>query len=158
MTPFTPDQKMRALSLKQPFASLMFNGKSLETRTWPTKYRGWVLICSSKKAYPWDVVRDISGTTQFDRILALVESGMIMPEGKAIGIGRLVDCREMTKEDQDNAFVRVNASWIWPKLWGHVYEGVQLLQNPFPWRGSQGWKEVGMEQKEFIYQQFKMEV
>jgi hypothetical protein len=155
MKQFTPDQPMRALSLKQPFASLMFNGKSLETRTWPTKYRGWVLVCSSKNAYPWNIVRDISGSTQFDRILDLTKSGMIMPEGKAIGIGRLINCREMTNEDQDNAFVRMNASWIWPKLWCHVYEDLQPIPSPFLWQGSQGWKQVSLEQKVLICHQLK---
>ncbi len=41
---------MKALSIKEPWASMIYNGqKTIETRTWNTKYRGWVLLCASKK-------------------------------------------------------------------------------------------------------------
>lgn len=40
---------MRALSLWQPWASLMQVGAKLnETRSWPTSYRGSLAICSAK--------------------------------------------------------------------------------------------------------------
>lgn len=45
-----PGADIRALSTKQPYASLMLHGK-VETRTWDSKYLGWVLICASKQAY-----------------------------------------------------------------------------------------------------------
>jgi len=36
---------MKALTVKQPYASLIVEGiKDIENRTWPTKYRGRVLI------------------------------------------------------------------------------------------------------------------
>lgn len=39
----------KALSLKQPWASLVASGKkSIETRKWKTNYRGDLIICSSK--------------------------------------------------------------------------------------------------------------
>lgn len=41
---------MRALSVKQPWASNIADGfKTIEVRTWKTNYRGDLLICSSKK-------------------------------------------------------------------------------------------------------------
>lgn len=42
---------MKALSLKQPWAWLVFHGKDIENRKWPTKYRGPLLIHASKG---WD--------------------------------------------------------------------------------------------------------
>src|SRR5882672_2409603 len=40
---------MRALSLYQPWASLIVYGhKRIETRSWPTRYRGTLLIHASK--------------------------------------------------------------------------------------------------------------
>ena len=40
---------MKALSLWQPWASLIATGaKTWETRSWPTAYRGPLLICASK--------------------------------------------------------------------------------------------------------------
>jgi len=41
---------MKALSLKQPWANLIAEGKkTIETRKWSTKYRGDLVICSSLK-------------------------------------------------------------------------------------------------------------
>lgn len=40
---------MKALSIRQPWAWLIVNGhKDIENRTWPTKFRGRVLIHASK--------------------------------------------------------------------------------------------------------------
>lgn len=35
---------MKTISIKQPWAYLIFNGKDIENRTWPTHFRGRVLI------------------------------------------------------------------------------------------------------------------
>lgn len=41
---------MRQLTVRQPFADLIARGeKTIETRSWRTKYRGPLLICASKK-------------------------------------------------------------------------------------------------------------
>ncbi|AQG98669.1 hypothetical protein A9R05_07340 [Burkholderia sp. KK1] len=41
---------MKALSIRQPWAWLIVNGhKDIENRTWPTKFRGRVLIHASKE-------------------------------------------------------------------------------------------------------------
>jgi hypothetical protein len=41
---------VKALSVRQPWANLIAQGrKTVETRTWPTAYRGDLVICSSKK-------------------------------------------------------------------------------------------------------------
>ena len=41
---------MKALSVKEPWASLIRSGKkTIETRTWNTNYRGKLLICTSQK-------------------------------------------------------------------------------------------------------------
>lgn len=41
---------MKALSIQQPYAWLIANGhKDIENRSWPTNYRGWVLIHAGKR-------------------------------------------------------------------------------------------------------------
>lgn len=41
---------MKALSIKEPYASLIADGrKTIETRTWWSDFRGPLLICASKK-------------------------------------------------------------------------------------------------------------
>lgn len=70
---------MKALSVKQPWANMIASGeKTIETRTWPTEYRGELLIVSSK-------------TPKID------------PAGFALAVADLVDCRPMTEKDQLNA-------------------------------------------------------
>jgi hypothetical protein len=132
---------LRALSWKEPYASLMLHGK-IETRTWDTKYRGLVLICASKKAYPIHVVQSISGE-QIHKILELMPfidlSIFYKNPGKAIAVGRLTDCRRMRWEDDNKAFVKYN-----PNLWCHIYEDVTAIE-PFSYKGKQGWSIVPKE-------------
>ncbi len=130
-------EEIRALSRKQPYASLMLHGK-METRTWSTKYRGKVLICASQRSYSdLDILKisDIEGTKA---ILDTLTSNRVNASitGKAIAIGELIDCRPMTKEDEAKTFVK-----YCPGLWCHVYENVKELI-PFPWKGTQGWKKL----------------
>jgi hypothetical protein len=141
---YTPDQELRALSWKQPFAELMLRGK-IETRTWKTNYRGWVLICASKKPYPPRELDEISGPIQYYRICKTLSdpNGVWdkLQHGVAIAIGRLVDCRPMELKDESECFVAFN-----PNLFCHVYTDVQAIK-PIPWKGSQGWGKVPMEIK-----------
>lgn len=144
---FTPDQQLTALSWKQPYAELMKHGK-VETRTWATNKRGWVLICASRKSYNLAQVTDISASAndarQVMRILSRTQKTANMHHGHAIAIGKLVDCRPMRPEDEDKCYVAFN-----PQLFCHVYESVTPIK-PFPWKGCQGWKEVSQEVKDQI--------
>ena len=139
---FTPAQKVLALSWKQPFAELMLHGK-IETRTWPTKYRGWVLICASKTGYTLQSILDIAGPQQYLRFAGMMDA-IKQRRAMAIAIGRLIDCRPMRPEDEDACFVQ-----YYPDLYCHVYSDVQEI-TPIPWIGTQGWKEVGISVKELI--------
>lgn len=66
----------KCLSVKQPWANLIASGqKTIETRLWATRYRGDLLIVSSRKP-------DIA------------------PAGCAIAMAKLVDCRPMTRADE----------------------------------------------------------
>jgi hypothetical protein len=68
--------EMKALSIKQPWANLLASGKkTIETRLWPTDYRGPLLIVSSK-------------------------APKIHPAGYALAVAQLVDCRPMTESDE----------------------------------------------------------
>lgn len=69
-------RRVKAVSVKQPWANLIASGqKTIETRTWSTKYRGDLLIVSSK-------------------------SPRIAPAGFGLAIVSLVDCRPMVKRDE----------------------------------------------------------
>jgi hypothetical protein len=126
---------IRALSWNQPYASLMLHGK-IETRSYPTKVRGKVLICSCVKEYNFKVVDKIStqqGRFNIYRILNTEPSCYNLPKGKAIAIADLVRCRLMQPGDAPLCYVEYR-----PGLWCWVFENVQAIQ-PFPWKGKQGW-------------------
>lgn len=144
---FTPDQELRALSWKQPFAQAMLHGK-IETRTWATAYRGWVLICASKKPYSYKETLSITGEHQAQRLSdTLGESRRWMFNcGTAIAIGYLSDCRPMERKDEDCCFVQ-----YYSDLFCHVYENVIPLREPMAWKGAQGWRHVPLEFKNTIY-------
>lgn len=73
---------MKAISLWQPWASAMASGnKQNETRSWPTSYRGDLLICSSKrKPTPEEV-----GSGDYNIAMGL-------PYGCALCVVELVNC------------------------------------------------------------------
>lgn len=147
MRKFTFDSEIRALSWRQPYADLMLAGK-IETRTWKTKYRGWVLICSSKQSYRLDQIEIISGRNSLIRIADLFQETdcFTMKTGHAIAIGYLSDCRLMRPEDEEACMVK-----YYPGLYCHVFEDVQILPQAFPWIGKQGWGKVPDEVKKQIF-------
>lgn len=140
--------KVLALSWKEPYGSLMRYGK-IETRTWKTNYRGLVLICTSKQPYSHSQILQISAE-QVERIHELLIN--TFPRnlfkncefGKAIAIGRLIDCRPMQPEDEEKTFVT-----YYPDLYCHVYRDVTPIE-PFDWKGKQGWSAVPDEIKNKI--------
>ena len=131
------NEKIMGLSWKQPFASLMLHGK-IETRTWKTNYRGLVLICASQSPYSNNMVFQICGEKQFQRIQKVLQNETLV-FGCAIAIGRLVDCRPMQSDDEDKCFVRYN-----PDLFCHIYEDVKAIE-PIPLKGKQGWMTINSE-------------
>jgi hypothetical protein len=75
---------MKAVSIKQPFASLIAAGiKTLEIRQWPTDHRGPLLIVSSRRPI-------IDGHRH----------------GQALCTVNLVECRRMTRDDLPFACIR----------------------------------------------------
>ncbi len=80
---------MKALSLLQPYASLMFvpDGKKFETRSWRTHHRGLIAIHASKKLDKWHLgfARQHAGI-----LLPRGEEEMI-PTGAIIGVLDIVD-------------------------------------------------------------------
>ena len=82
---------IRALSLRQPWASLVADGrKTIETRTWRTRYRGTLAIHAS--ARPCDD----------------------LPTGGIIAIARLYECRPMTADDEAQACIPLyDGAYAW---------------------------------------------
>lgn len=109
-----PETKtIKALSIKQPWASLIVDGKkTIEVRTWSTKYRGELLIVSS--ANPKN-------------------QG---PAGMALAIADLVDCRPMRPEDSKAACSELDDHPEDKKTFAWVLDNIRPLKNAFPVKGK----------------------
>lgn len=109
---------IRGLCLKEPWAGMVASGKkTIETRTWKTKYRGLLLVCASKKP-PSDLA------------------------GHAFAVVDLKDCRPMTPADEEAAG-GVKAD---PGRYAWEIEKLLDLE-PFPIKGRLGlFKLNGMEE------------
>jgi len=87
---------MKALSIKQPWASLIVEGiKDIENRTWkcPQKYIGQrVLIHASQKPVKFYGLGDILTKEQFDSLNGSIEPFMGNYCGYIIGSVEIVDC------------------------------------------------------------------
>lgn len=110
---------MKALTVCQPYAELIARGlKPIENRTWPTAYRG-PLVIHAGKSREWMADGDI-------------EAYPDMAFGAVVAIVELVDCRRV---DDLPVSLRhhkhANGPWCW------VLSHVQRL-DPVPARGAQG--------------------
>jgi len=114
---------MKVISIRQPWASLIVIGaKDVENRTWPTRYRGPVLIHASQRA------DDVSSDEIEHRFgLHLAEE---LPLGGVVGITEIVDC------------VKPHAStWYAPAHWAFVLANSRPL--PFvQWKGQLGIRDA----------------
>jgi len=113
----TEGKNMKALSVHQPWASQIAAGsKTIETRTWPTSYRGDLLIVS----------------TMSPKIMGC-------PLGQALCIVRLVDSRPMTLDDELAARCRwFNGAFAW------VLDDLRPIV-PFRVKGQLGIYDVPLE-------------
>lgn len=84
---------MKTITIKQPWASLIVEGiKDVENRTWPTKFRGRVLVHAGLKidqSYFTEKIWDIPTDIQQKGKEAILKG---MPTGAIIGSVEIVDC------------------------------------------------------------------
>jgi activating signal cointegrator 1 len=96
---------MKALSLTQPWATLVaLREKSIETRSWPTPYRGPLAIHAAKNLKPvggLEGLKDLCQTPPFCD--ALVRAGIAfageLPLGAVVAICRLAYCVPVEEVD-----------------------------------------------------------
>jgi hypothetical protein len=111
---------MKALSIEQPWANMIASGeKTIETRTWSTDYRGPILIVSSK-------------------------TPRIEPAGCALAVAKLMNCRPMTKDDEDEACCE-----LYPGAFAWVLRCIKRIE-PFAVKGNLGIYEVNYNPAEGV--------
>src|SRR3972149_9403848 len=91
----------KAISLKQPWANLVASGKkTTETRKWTTKYRGDLVICSSKNPN-------------------------IHPAGYALCIAELYHIEPMKKRHEHKACIKV-----YPVAYSWFLRNIRPMRKP----------------------------
>lgn len=128
---------MKAISLWQPWASAMAAGaKRNETRSWPTNYRGDLLICSAKRQPTRKELPDKE----------LYFQAMQVPYGMALCVVQLYDCvptsifhaptnRDITAEEMEAGdYTAGRYAWLTRNL--------RTFTRPFPVTGMQGLFDV----------------
>lgn len=139
MTTRTPEQ-IAAISLWQPWASLWCatTAKVHETRHWPIKHRGWIVVHAAKRI-------------EFDhsaRLNDILDSefgghwGMDLERGAIVGAVHLIDCipTELAAPDEDDRECGNYGTgrYAWKR------DQFISLERPIPYRGQQGLFRVPM--------------
>lgn len=138
---------MKALSLIQPWATLIAVGaKAIETRSWPTEYRGPIAIHASKwlGADGRIVNPDVRDCLEycylepFCSVLTRAGIGRVrdLPSGAVVATARLVDVVRTDGLDVD-PLEREFGNFA-PGRWAWRLDGVCRLATPIPYRGNRG--------------------
>lgn len=142
---------MKALSLTQPWASLLFiqwNGasavkraaKCFETRSWQTAHRGTIAIHASKGFPKW--AKDICSDIAFEAALSSggFKSWRELPLGQVIGLVNLVKCypTNVALKHPAMTIMEQNFGDYGPGRFAWLFDNPQLLPKPIPAKGSLG--------------------
>jgi hypothetical protein len=88
---------MKALSIHQPWAwAILHAGKNVENRSWPTRYRGPLLIHASKNRATYDQEAKRDWEAIYGIALPRLEE---LTFGAVIGAVELVDCQPVSRID-----------------------------------------------------------
>lgn len=123
---------MIALSIRQPWAWLILHaGKDIENRSWPTRFRGRVLIHAGK-GMTRDEYEDAEGFTAMAGYLDGFPAFEHLPRGGVVGSVEIIDCVTASQ-----------SPWFCGEF-GFVLRSPVAL--PFaPWRGQLGFFDVPRE-------------
>ncbi len=124
---------MKALSVRQPWASLIVAGiKPVENRTWATRYRGPLLIHA---AQGYDHAGQ-AALEDHDLYAGYYHhySPERVPRGAIIGQADLTDCVQGH-----------SSSWAEPGAWHWVLANPMAFDEPTPYKGRLGLFDVVME-------------
>ena len=118
---------MKALTIKQPWATLIMQGdKRFEFRSWQTKYRGELLIHAGKSI-------DREAMKRLAKYLPKK-----LPLGKILGKVILVDCIKMSPEFKEkllNENSEIYAKSSFKENYGWQLENVETFDEPIEVKG-----------------------
>lgn len=126
---------MKVLSLTEPFATLIADGKKrIETRSWKTNYRGELYIHASMTKVSKENLND-------KELMALVDINKLN-FGKIICKCKLVDCLYMTNEYvnwmKNNNYQEYVCGGYQEGRYAWILEDVEILDEPLEVKGHLG--------------------
>lgn len=113
---------IRALTIRQPWAAAIAHAdKRIENRTWPTSYRGTLLIHAGKTV-----------DRRAGRLASAVVRGLRLDLGAVLAVAKVTGCHDSAEE-------RIPCTpWSATGQFHHVLDEVTALPLPIPWTGAQG--------------------
>lgn len=137
---------MKALTLWQPWASLMARGfKKVETRSWTTKYRGEVAIHAAKKI-PHDYLGFSRHLPVFDKQYRLTKLPYFsdLPTGAILAIATLVEVVLTEDASPDLSAMELAFGNYDEGRYAWFFENVKPLAHTVPVKGNRmlwNWSE-----------------
>ena len=139
---------MKALTIKEPWASLIINGyKKYEFRSWKTNYRGKVLIHA--------------GNIEKEMLSRFKDYDLNCLKGVIIGETNITDCIKVDEEFNQEL---LNIDPIVYRKNNHVstyafkLENIKKYINPIPYSGKLGFWNCDLDIKEIVYKKQKKSV
>ena len=126
---------MKCLSVSQPFADLIINGqKTIELRSWNTKFRGEFLIHAPTKIKKEDCKRL--------KISHKLETGVI------IGKAQLEDVKiyESATQVNKDGKLHLASKKFQNRKYGFILKNPKRFRIPIPWKGKLNFFEVELPQ------------
>jgi hypothetical protein len=134
---------VKAISLWQPWASLWLSpAKVHETRHWPTRHRGWLVVHAAKRkpdGFDDDPLGDI-----LDSDLG-PHWGIELPRGALIGLVHIIACVPTMNERDETCNAHADdllCGDFSPDRYAWRRDHFRVFDVPVPYRGQQGMFEV----------------
>jgi hypothetical protein len=125
---------MKCISLKQPYAELLVSGKkTIECRTWSTRFRGDFLIHASKTV-------DIEACVYYKMDINLVVKGSIIGKALIYNIKKYVSNDEFVLDKNKHLSLQnLHNNKI---IYGFLIKDAVRFARPIPYLGKLGFFEV----------------
>jgi len=123
---------MKCLSVSQPYADLIINGKkTIELRTWNTKFRGECLIHA-----PMRIKDEVCDRLDIDK--SSLRTGVIIGKVEIYDVKLYNSLEELKKDHAKHLFDEE----VFRHRYGFLLKNPQALRVPIPYKGSLGFFEV----------------
>lgn len=128
---------IKAISLWQPWATLIALGvKTFETRSWPTSYRGLLVIHAAKTRSELDICTESPFREALSR--GGYESTANLPLGAAVCVARLVAVYRTEQIVREISTLERAFGNYQPGRYAWKLEQVRRFEDAIPARGAQG--------------------